>query len=116
MRSIKRACLKCRTIFTSRTHNKFHCGNRINKSGCTWEIRKEYNKAYIRKFKKPLRLRFEILKKYKFTCQYCGRKAPEVPLQIDHLFPKSKGGINRRSNFIVACIDCNIGKGDVLLD
>ena len=70
-----------------------------------------------KKYQKPslLRLRFLLLKKYDFTCQYCGRKAPDVVLQIDHIHPKSKGGKNKISNYLVACSDCNLGKGDILL-
>lgn len=38
--------------------------------------------------------RFEILKRDKFTCQYCGNSSPKVLLEIDHLTPVSKGGNN----------------------
>ena len=69
----------------------------------------------IKRGRVRLRLRFEILKICNFTCQYCGRKAPDVMLQIDHIRPISKGGINDPSNFTVACADCNMGKGDSLL-
>ena len=64
---------------------------------------------------RQLKLRFLIFKKYDFTCQYCGRKAPKVELHIDHIVPKSKGGKNEESNYTVACLECNIGKGDILL-
>jgi hypothetical protein len=56
-------------------------------------------------------LRFKILKRDKFTCQYCGRKAPEVVLHVDHKIPKSKGGTKSESNLVAACFDCNMGKG-----
>ncbi len=62
-----------------------------------------------------LRMRFKLLEKYDFTCQYCGRKAPEVTLEIDHIYPKSKGGTDDESNLIVACKDCNLGKTDFIL-
>jgi 5-methylcytosine-specific restriction endonuclease McrA len=38
------------------------------------------------------RTRFEVFKRDKFACQYCGRKAPEVLLRVDHIEPHSKGG------------------------
>lgn len=60
--------------------------------------------------------RFEILKLYNFTCQYCGRKAPEVILHIEHIFPVSKGGTSDMDNLTVACRACNIGKGATLLN
>ena len=50
-----------------------------------------------------------------FTCQYCGRKSPEAILEIDHRFPKSKGGEDNIKNYITSCQECNIGKGDVIL-
>lgn len=57
-------------------------------------------------------IRFNILSRDKFTCQYCGRKAPDVVLEIDHIIPKSKGGLNRLDNLITACRECNIGKSN----
>lgn len=59
-----------------------------------------------------LRLRFAILSRDKFTCQYCGRSAPHVELQVDHILPVVKGGTNDRENLITACFDCNMGKHD----
>lgn len=62
-----------------------------------------------------LKLRFEVLKRDNFTCQYCGRSAPDVPLAVDHIFPFSKGGKHTMENLKTACEDCNIGKGDSVL-
>jgi 5-methylcytosine-specific restriction endonuclease McrA len=59
--------------------------------------------------------RFEILRRDKFTCQYCGRKPPEVTLEVDHIFPVSKGGTNDPGNLTTSCYDCNRGKGADLL-
>jgi len=56
------------------------------------------------------RLRFEILKRDNFTCQYCGRKAPEVELEVDHIEPYSKTKDNSPENLITACKECNRGK------
>ncbi len=55
--------------------------------------------------------RFTILKRDNFTCRYCGRKIPEVILEIDHIVPVSKGGTNELNNLITSCRDCNRGKG-----
>jgi len=64
-----------------------------------------------------LKLRFKILVRDDFTCQYCGRGVPEgVILQLDHIIPLSKGGIGEEENLITACQECNSGKSDVLLD
>lgn len=61
------------------------------------------------------KLRFQLLLLYCFTCQYCGRRAPEVRLAIDHKIPKSKGGSFSKENLTVACWECNSGKSDILL-
>jgi len=78
--------------------------------------RREYNRKYSREHRSGfLKLRFEILKRDNFVCQYCGRNAPKVELQVDHIIPKGKEGKNTKENLITACAECNLGKGDVLL-
>ena len=57
------------------------------------------------------KLRFEVFKRDNFTCQYCGRTAPEVILEIDHINPVKNGGDNNIVNLITSCFDCNRGKG-----
>lgn len=61
------------------------------------------------------KVRFEIFKRDLFTCQYCGRSAPEVELHIDHITPQAKGGTDEVSNLITACSECNYAKNDILL-
>jgi CRISPR/Cas system Type II protein with McrA/HNH and RuvC-like nuclease domain len=60
--------------------------------------------------------RFEVFKKYNFTCQYCGRRTPEVILEIDHVIPKSKSGTDDIDNLIASCFECNRGKSSTMLD
>ena len=60
--------------------------------------------------------RFEILKRDDFTCQYCGKKSPEVELEIDHKIPQAKGGLDTDDNLITSCSVCNKGKGSIGLD
>lgn len=57
------------------------------------------------------KLRFEVFKRDHFTCQYCGKMAPDVILEVDHLQPVAGGGDNDILNLITACRDCNRGKG-----
>lgn len=57
--------------------------------------------------------RFAIFARDDFTCQYCGAKAPQVVLEIDHITPVCKGGTNDESNLITACRECNNGKSSV---
>jgi hypothetical protein len=62
------------------------------------------------------KIRFEVFKRDAFTCQYCGRKAPDVLLVIDHIEPVAKGGKNNILNLVTSCRDCNAGKSDRQLD
>jgi len=62
--------------------------------------------------RKPIsnKLRFEILKRDSFKCQYCGRSAPSVVLEVDHIHPVSLGGNNSPGNLVTACLPCNQAK------
>lgn len=55
--------------------------------------------------------RFEVFKRDSFTCQYCGRKSPDVILEADHIEPIADGGSDDILNLTTACMDCNGGKG-----
>lgn len=61
------------------------------------------------------RVRFEVFKRDKFTCNYCGKSAPKVVLQVDHIEPVSKGGTNDLLNLITSCDACNAGKSNIEL-
>lgn len=50
-----------------------------------------------------------MLEKWHRKCAYCGKT--DVPLEIEHLTPKSRGGSNRVSNLTLACRPCNQKKG-----
>lgn len=50
-----------------------------------------------------------LLEKWDRQCAYCGAK--EVPLQIEHIHPRARGGSNRISNLTLSCEKCNIKKG-----
>jgi sulfur relay (sulfurtransferase) DsrC/TusE family protein len=56
-------------------------------------------------------LRFEVFKRDSFTCQYCGKMAPDVVLEVDHINPVKDGGKTDIMNLITSCFDCNRGKG-----
>lgn len=51
-----------------------------------------------------------LLAKFGRACSYCG--AMGVPLNIDHIRPRSRGGSDRVSNLTLACIPCNQAKGN----
>jgi 5-methylcytosine-specific restriction endonuclease McrA len=50
-----------------------------------------------------------LLEKFGRHCAYCG--ATGVPLEIEHLEPRSRGGSDRVSNLTIACHCCNQAKG-----
>lgn len=55
--------------------------------------------------------RFEVFKRDKFMCQYCGAASPDVVLHVDHIKPVKSGGDNTMLNLVTACAGCNSGKG-----
>jgi hypothetical protein len=58
-----------------------------------------------------VRARFEIFKRDDFTCQYCGKKSPDVVLEVDHIVPLCEGGSDDIINLRTSCWECNRGKG-----
>lgn len=44
-------------------------------------------------------------------CQYCGRRYPTSELSLDHIVPRSQGGLNTWENIVCACVRCNVRKG-----
>lgn len=62
------------------------------------------------------RLRYEILRRDSYTCRYCGRSAPEVPLRVDHVTPVALGGGDEPTNLATSCHDCNSGKSSASPD
>jgi 5-methylcytosine-specific restriction endonuclease McrA len=50
-----------------------------------------------------------LLEKWGRACAYC--KATNVPLQVEHIVPRSRDGSDRVSNLTLACAPCNVAKG-----
>lgn len=50
-----------------------------------------------------------LLEKWDRKCAYCGIK--DVPLEVEHIHPKSKGGSNSITNLTLSCHKCNTKKG-----
>jgi len=51
-----------------------------------------------------------LLEKWGRKCAYCD--AENVPLEIEHIRPKSRNGSNRTSNLLISCHACNQAKGN----
>lgn len=58
--------------------------------------------------------RREVFRRDNYTCQYCGKKTPE--LTIDHVIPRHMGGRHIWNNVVAACPSCNHRKGGRTLD
>jgi 5-methylcytosine-specific restriction endonuclease McrA len=108
-KSHDKICLACNKDFIAPTTRHSFCID------CRAIRRVEKNKNNRNGRSGYLKIRFQLLSDANFTCQYCGRHAPDVPLEIDHVVPINKGGKDELENWIVACSDCNKGKSDVIL-
>jgi hypothetical protein len=60
-------------------------------------------------------LRFQVFARDGFACQYCGRRPPEIVLEVDHIHPVSRGGDDDPINLITSCFDCNRSKAAKLI-
>lgn len=53
--------------------------------------------------------REEVIGRHGSSCHYCG--ASGVPLQLDHVVARSRGGSDLPDNLVPACKPCNTSKG-----
>ena len=68
--------------------------------------------AYDRLPKQSLHLnRRNVLARDGHLCQYCGRHYPVHQLSLDHVIPRSRGGMTTWENIVCACLTCNVRKG-----
>src|SRR5438477_1538080 len=51
-----------------------------------------------------------VLAKWEHRCAYC--EGSLLPLELDHVVPRSRGGSDRSSNLVAACHGCNQQKGN----
>ena len=92
----------------------------------TGQAKTDYQREYMRRRRgltpraprvRPKPIRFRILQRDGFRCQYCGRTAKDdVKLEIDHIRPTCEGGSDEASNLITSCFECNRSKGGRVLD
>lgn len=52
-------------------------------------------------------LRKEVYFKYNKKCAYCGNEISLNEMKVDHLVPKSKGGLDEIENLMPSCEICN---------
>lgn len=56
--------------------------------------------------------RWNIFRRDRDTCQYCGVRPMRDELSIDHVVPRSRGGTSTWENCVLACVACNRRKAD----
>lgn len=70
--------------------------------------------AYVpvpRRLPLPLSRR-TVLARDLYTCQYCGAQPGRAELTLDHVLPRSRGGVTAWENVVTACGPCNRRKGN----
>jgi 5-methylcytosine-specific restriction endonuclease McrA len=68
--------------------------------------------AYDRLPRRQVRFsRFNIYGRDRSICQYCGKKFARSELNLDHVVPRSQGGLSRWENVVCSCHVCNRRKG-----
>jgi 5-methylcytosine-specific restriction endonuclease McrA len=66
---------------------------------------------FVRVPYKPLPLtRRNLFHRDGHRCQYCGASAEQ--LSVDHVVPRSRGGLDTWENVTTACLPCNVRKGN----
>ncbi len=58
--------------------------------------------------------RKNILLRDRSTCQYCGSVLHSSELTLDHVVPRSRGGLSTWENLVACCHPCNRRKGNRL--
>ncbi len=52
-------------------------------------------------------LRAYVLRRDRYKCQYCGVSSRRAYMEVDHIIPRSKGGMDVEWNLCAACMPCN---------
>lgn len=73
----------------------------VCKRGLTWNV-SPFDKIYNK-------YRDKVFERDNYQCQYCGS---ENNLTIDHIKPRSRGGLDIPSNLVTACFKCNLIKNN----
>ena len=91
--------------------------NRINdKSNKRYNDREIWDSiCRIERAKVTNRIRFMVYKRDGYRCQMCGRHSNSSRLEIDHIYPISKGGKTTIKNLQTLCHECNQAKGSSII-
>jgi len=108
-------CVMCHSYISTSTKIR-RPGQKYCSDKCRGEAARFRRKISPAKEPAYLSLRFNILARDNFTCQYCGKTPQDgAKLVVDHINPQSNGGKSIETNLVTACQECNGGKKDILL-
>lgn len=82
----------------------------------TKEVKKKSSRGHRTKRDINWRLRYLVMRRDNFKCNFCGRSPatnPNIVLHVDHIVAWAKGGETEISNLQTLCSVCNIGKSDL---
>ncbi|HMO57751.1 MAG TPA: HNH endonuclease [Roseiflexaceae bacterium] len=87
---------------------------RLRASGISFEVPLVIR--LVRYIRIPRRLRLPCSRRGVFardreTCMYCGSQPGRGSLTVDHVLPRSRGGLTTWDNVVAACRECNHRKG-----
>lgn len=69
-------------------------------------------KYYIKKnYSQLVFSRKAVFKRDNFSCQYCSKQLKSGQATVDHIIPRSAGGLSSFNNCVTACYNCNNKKG-----
>jgi ATP adenylyltransferase len=57
-------------------------------------------------------IRYKVLLRARRRCEMCGASVAEKAIDVDHIIPRSLGGLNDISNYQALCWECNTNKGN----
>lgn len=57
--------------------------------------------------------RRNLYEHYSYRCCYCGKKFATHDLNLEHVVPRSRGGLSTWDNIVTSCIPCNLKKRDL---
>ena len=62
----------------------------------------------------PATLRERVADQARHRCGYCltAEAVVGMAMNVDHLIPEARGGPTEEANLWLACLDCNVAKGD----
>lgn len=96
---LEKMCQYCFGTFFTTRKNQIYCSTECLKSSTKNKIQEKESE-------------FNIFKRDKFRCIYCGKSSIEdgVKLHIEHISPLVLGGLTEINNLITSCQGCNNSK------